>query len=130
MRADPVPVQFTSFPGRLGYGLLAALLGGALAAALIVPGGGGRQAVGLGLAPDLALLAGIAPGLARGQLHPRAVPAYNALHHFAGPLLLGLVALLWLGVPWLAGALAWAVHIAVDRAVGYGPRTPDGLRRA
>lgn len=41
------------------------------------------------LAPDLAVLYGIAPGLARGQLHPRAVPIYNALHQFWGPLALG-----------------------------------------
>ena len=130
MHAGPVPFLATRFPGRLAYGLLAALLGAALAAALIAPGGGGWQALGFALAPDLALVAGIAPGLARGQLHPRAVPLYNGLHHFAGPLLLGIAALVWLGVPWLAGALAWAVHIAVDRAVGYGPRTPEGFRRA
>ena len=130
MRADPVSILTKPSPVRLGYALLAALLGGALATALVAPGGGGWQALGLGLAPDLALLVGIAPGLARGQLHPRAVPFYNALHHFAGPLLLGTAALLWLGLPWLAGALAWAVHIAVDRAAGYGPRTPQGFRRA
>jgi hypothetical protein len=129
VRASPVPVLTKPFPGRLGFGLLALLLGAVLAAALVTPGGGGWQALGLGLAPDLALLAGIAPGLARGQLHPRAVPLYNALHHFAGPLLLGVAALLWLGVPWLAGALAWAAHIAVDRGVGYGPRTPEGFQR-
>ena len=129
MRALPVPLSTTRFRSRLAYGLLALLLGAALAATLLAPGGGGRQALAFALLPDLALLAA-APGLTRGQLHPRAVPLYNALHHFAGPLLLGLAALLGLGVPWLAGALAWAVHIVVDRAVGYGPRTPEGFRRA
>jgi len=27
------------------------------------------------------------------------------------------------------GALAWMLHIALDRALGYGLRTPDGFRR-
>ena len=48
----------------------------------------------------------------------------------AGPLLLAIAGLLWLGPPWLVGALAWATHIAVDRALGYGPRTREGFRRA
>ena len=130
MRAGPFPLLITRFPGRLASGLLALLLGVALAAALVAPVGGGWQAVAFALAPDVALFAGVAPGLARGRLHPRAVPLYNALHHAAGPLLLGIAALFWLGVPWLIGALAWAVHIAVDRAVGYGARTPEGFRRA
>ncbi len=130
MRALPVPSPPLRGPGRIAFGLLALLLGAVLGAALIAPGGGGRQALVFGFLPDVALVVGIAPGLARGQLHPRAVPLYNALHHMAGPFLLGVAALLWLGVPWLAGALAWAVHIAVDRAAGYGPRTPDGFRRA
>jgi hypothetical protein len=130
VRANSAPILATPFPGRLGYGLLAALLGGALAVALVAPGGGGRPALGFALLPDAALLAGGAPGLARGRLHPRAVPLYNALHHPAGPLLLGIAALVWLGVPWFAGALAWGLHVAVDRAAGYGPRTPEGFRRA
>lgn len=130
MRARLAPIRTMPIPGRLAFGLLALLLGAALAATLVVLGGGGRQALAFVLLPDVALLAGIAPGLARGQLHPRAVPLYNVLHHPAGPLLLGVAALLWLGVPWLAGALAWGLHIAVDRAVGYGPRTPEGFQRA
>ncbi|MEA2582303.1 MAG: hypothetical protein QOF33_388 [Thermomicrobiales bacterium] len=134
----------TPFPGRIAFGLLALLLCAALTGALIASGSGGWQALGFALAPDLALFVGIAPGLTRGQLHPRAVPLYNAVHGFGGPLLLGLAALLWLGVPWLVGlaallwlgvpwlvgALSWSVHVAVDRAVGYGRRTPEGFRRA
>ena len=130
VRTYRVPPMTAPFPARLGSGLLALLLGAVLAAVLIAPVGGGRQALGFALAPDLALFVGIAPRLERGQLHPRAVPLYNALHHVAGPLLLGIAALLGLGWPWLAGALAWGLHIAVDRAVGYGPRTADGFRRA
>ncbi len=130
MRALPVPILALRSPGRIAFGLLALLLGATLVAVLIAPGGGGRQALVFAFLPDVALLLGIAPGLARGQLHPRAVPLYNALHHPAGPLLLGTAALVWLGVPWLAGALAWGLHVAVDRAVGYGPRMPEGFRRA
>jgi hypothetical protein len=55
---------------------------------------------------------------------------YNALHRFWGPL--GLVVLaLAAGLPagYLVGALAWALHIAVDRPVGYGLRTDDGFQR-
>ena len=129
MRARLAPIWTTPIPGRLAFGLLALLLGAAVAALLVGPGGGGRQALAFALLPGVALLGGIAPGLSRGQLHPRAVPLYNALHGPAGPLLLGVAALLWLGVPWLAGALAWAAHIGVDRAVGYGPRTPEGFQR-
>jgi hypothetical protein len=29
----------------------------------------------------------------------------------------------------LIGALAWALHIALDRALGYGLRTRDGFQR-
>jgi hypothetical protein len=75
-------------------------------------------------APDLALFAGIGPNLAEGQLHPRAVPLYNALHRFAGPVLLALVPGFQLA------ATAWALHIALDRAVGYSLRAPDGFQRA
>jgi len=115
---------------RLAYGVLAVLLGGALLAVLLAPGGGGWQALGFAIAPDIALLPGMSPGLARGQLHPRAVPLYNALHHWAGPILLGVASVVWFGLPWLAGALAWALHIAVDRVAGYGPRTAEGFQRA
>jgi hypothetical protein len=86
-------------------------------------------AVAFAVAPDLALLAGYAPGLAKGQLHPRAVLLYNALHSFVGPVLLGIAALL-LGDAWLVAALAWALHISLDRCVGYGFRTPGEFQRA
>ena len=31
---------------------------------------------------------------------------------------------------YLVGALAWAFHISLDRAVGYGMRTRDGFQRS
>lgn len=83
------------------------------------------------LGPDLALLAGTGAGLARGQLHPRAVGLYNALHRWWPPLLIAAVALpdplpLWLFV----FGVAWLAHVAVDRACGYGLRDREGFRRA
>ena len=86
-------------------------------------------AVAFAVAPDLALLAGYAPDLAKGQLHPRAVRLYNALHSFVGPAVLGIAALLVPGDAWLVAALAWALHISLDRSLGYGFRTPDGFQR-
>jgi hypothetical protein len=38
--------------------------------------------------PDLSFLFGMSSGLARGQLHPRAVPIYNALHRYWVPVAL------------------------------------------
>lgn len=81
-------------------------------------------------APDLTLLIGSAPGLARGQLHPRAVPFYNAVHRFWAPGALLLVAVT-LDLPaWQAAGLAWAAHIGLDRYLGFGLRTPEGFQRA
>ena len=76
--------------------------------------------------PDLALFYGAGSGLEKGQLHPRAVRLYNLLHRFWGPLALA-TGLISLG--FFIGALAWAFHIALDRAVGYGLRTRDGFQR-
>jgi hypothetical protein len=83
--------------------------------------------------PDLAFLAGIGQtnGLEKGQLPPRAVPLYNAAHRLWGPLVLGLVAAAGLLPPaLLVGALVWGAHVCLDRAVGYGLRTPDGFQRS
>jgi hypothetical protein len=114
---------------RPAYAALAAAL---LAAALYVPiteGTGWWQFFAFGAAPDIALFVGIAPGLAKGRLHPRAVPLYNALHRFTGPLAFALLAAAFLPAGYLVGALAWGLHIAVDRVAGYGLRTPDGFQR-
>jgi hypothetical protein len=87
-------------------------------------------AVAFGLGPDVAVLYGIAPGLARGQLHPRAVLLYNGLHRFWGPLALAVVALVaQLPLGYVAGALAWSCHVAFDRAIGLRLRTPDGFQQ-
>ena len=112
-------------PQRIVY---AAVFAVSVTAAILVASAGAWQLWVFVAATDLALFLGIAPGLEQGQIHPRAVPLYNALHSFAGPALLS-IASIWLGPVWLAGALGWTAHVAIDRAVGYGPRTRDGLKR-
>jgi hypothetical protein len=110
-------------PRRAAYAVLtAALL--TLAIVQLVDGAPLWQFFAFGAAADLALFAGIGTGLAKGQLHPRAVPLYNALHRFAGPILLAFLPGLQLA------ATAWALHIALDRSLGYGLRTRDGFQRA
>jgi hypothetical protein len=92
---------------------------------------GGWLALGFALMPDLGLMAGAARGLEKGQLAPRAVPIYNALHRFAGPAVIALLAFAGvLPAVWLSAALGWALHIAIDRTVGYGLRDSDGFQRS
>src|SRR4051812_30195539 len=114
---------------RAAYGLLALLLGAIITGVVITQSVSGWPVLVFAMAPDATLLLGIAPGLAKGQIHSRAVPLYNALHRFAGPLLLGAAPLLGLGLPWLVGALAWATHIALDRSLGIGLRSREGFIR-
>jgi hypothetical protein len=83
----------------------------------------------LAIAPDIALLFGAAPGLERGQLHPRAVPFYNAVHRLVVPVMLIAVAYLLHVDGWVAGGLAWVAHIAFDRSLGFGLRTAQGFQR-
>jgi Domain of unknown function (DUF4260) len=118
-------------PGRLAYAALAAALLVIAVFLIVVWDASWWQTVAFALAPDAAVLYGIAPGLARGQLRPRAVPLYNALHRFWGPLALA-VAALAVGLPlgYVAGALAWGVHVAFDRAIGLRLRSRDGFQRA
>ena len=114
---------------RSAFGALTALL---LAAAIgaVHYGNTGWWLFGAFLvAPDLALLLGFGRNLEKGRLHPRAVPFYNAAHSFAGPALLALASLA-LPAGWLVAALAWALHIAMDRTIGYGMRTRDGFQRS
>jgi hypothetical protein len=83
-----------------------------------------------GIVPHLSVLAGIGQPHARGQLAPRAVPLFNAMHHPVLPLaVLGLATLGVLPPFWLVGALAWLGHIVVDWGLGDGLRTADGWRR-
>ena len=75
----------------------------------------------LALAPDLGALGYLAG--------PRVGAAtYDAVHTLAVPFALGTVAVLadWDTV--VALALIWAIHIGVDRAVGYGLKYPSGFK--
>jgi len=115
---------------RRAYGLLAVALLGLVVLEYARHTVGWWPPVVFGAGPDLALLLGAGSGLARGQLHPRAVTLYNFLHRFWSPLALGVVAVAaGLSPVWTVGALAWALHVAIDCAVGYGLRTPDGFQR-
>jgi Domain of unknown function (DUF4260) len=116
---------------RSAYGALAAALLAAAVYVLVDRDAGWWQFFAFGAMPDIALFVGIGSGLAQGQLHPRAVPLYNALHRFAGPIALAVVVVAAsLPAGYLVGAIAWGLHIAVDRVAGYGLRTPDGFQRA
>ncbi len=84
-----------------------------------------------GTVPHLAVLLGLGQAHASGQLAPRAVPLFNAMHHPVPP-----AALLVLGATgilsplWLVAGLAWLGHIVVDEGFGKGGlRTPEGWPR-
>jgi Domain of unknown function (DUF4260) len=113
---------------RIAYAVLTALLTVALAFEFAVTDTSWWLVVVFLLGPDIALFVGMGSDLEKGQLHPRAVPLYNALHRYWGPVALALVSIV-LAKGWLAAALAWALHISLDRAIGYGLRTPDGFQR-
>jgi hypothetical protein len=113
---------------RLAYGALTALLLAAAGVVLVRDGAGWWQFFAFGAAPDLALFLGAGRRLEKGQLHPRAVPVYNALHRYWGPAALAALSIV-LEPGYLVGALAWATHISLDRCVGYNLRTADGFQR-
>jgi hypothetical protein len=77
--------------------------------------------VALSLAPDLAFL-GYLGGSRLGAW------AYDLAHTYVAPIAFALAGYL-AGEPWLmAGAAIWAMHIAVDRLVGYGLKFPADPR--
>jgi hypothetical protein len=121
------PRRLALHPAWLVPGLAAAVLAGAQATE---HGLGLVPLLVFGIVPHLSVLVGIGQPHARGQLAPRAVPLFNAMHHPGPPLaLLALAAAGVLPNFWLVGALAWLGHIAVDRGLGDGPRTADGWQR-
>jgi hypothetical protein len=113
---------------RIAYGALTVLFLAAAGYELATDGAGWWQFFVFGAGPDLALFLGVGRNLEKGQLHPRAVPVYNALHRYWGPAALALLSIV-LPAGYLVGALAWATHISLDRCVGYRLRTPDGFQR-
>jgi hypothetical protein len=83
--------------------------------------------------PDLTFLVALddAPRMAKGQLAPRAVPYYNAMHRALVPLALmalyTVTPMAW--APAFAALCGWLAHISYDRAFGYGLRTKEGFQR-
>jgi hypothetical protein len=53
--------------------------------------------------------------------------AYNTMHVTLGPLILGALGFLLPSFDLIAVALIWAVHIGVDRALGYGLKYGAGF---
>jgi uncharacterized protein DUF4260 len=88
------------------------------------------QVLVFSMAPDLSFLAGMGSGLARGQLHPRGVPIYNAVHRYWAPVVLVAVTFAINSPEWLAAGLAWTAHISFDRSLGFGLRTREGFQRS
>lgn len=75
----------------------------------------------LALAPDLAMAA-YAAGPRVGAV------AYDVVHTYALPLVLGAVGVLADNDAAVAVALIWLTHIGVDRAIGYGLKYPSGFK--
>jgi hypothetical protein len=119
-------------PGRRLAWLALGLCCAGFAVFEIAKHGGAALPLGLGflIAPDLAMLVGANRRLAKGQLAPRAVPVYNLVHRVWGPLALLVACTFWIDSAALfTGGLAWLAHVAIDRAAGYGLRTPSGFQR-
>ena len=122
---------------RLAYAVLGLAAAGLAVAVVVTQHASWWQLVFFAAAPDLALLAGASSGLARGQLHPRAVPLYNAVHRFWAPAILIVLTFVLRSeaadidpvYAWLGGGLAWTAHIAFDRSLGFGLRNAAGFQR-
>ena len=92
--------------------------------------------VAFAIIPDFALIGAFAE---RGRLKPSRVAFYNLMHLPWIPLALLVIGALaplpslgWGlrgGLELFLAGLAWLLHIAIDRAVGYGVRERDGSVR-
>ena len=73
------------------------------------------------LAPDLSMLGYLAG--------PRTGAAlYNLAHTYATPLIVLATALRLHRTPFIAAALIWIAHIAIDRVLGYGLKYPTHFK--
>ena len=75
----------------------------------------------LALAPDLSVV-GFAVSPRVGTV------AYNAVHTYFIPLLLGAIGVVAEADVAVQVALIWATHIGVDRTIGYGLKYPSGFK--
>jgi Domain of unknown function (DUF4260) len=114
---------------KLAYALLGFTATGLAISVVVTQHASWWPLVIFAIAPDLTMLAGMSGRLQRGQLNPRAVPLYNAVHRYWAPVVL-VVIMFVIGSPaWLAAGLAWIAHISFDRSLGFGLRTPEGFQR-
>lgn len=74
------------------------------------------------LAPDLAILAYLRPDARIGAV------VYNAVHTYLWPGLLYLAGFVAASTGLMSVGLAWAAHIALDRAIGFGLKYPTAFR--
>ncbi len=110
-------------PKRLAYALLGFAAAGLGIWVVVTQHVSWWQLAVFAIAPDVTLLFGFHRGLQRGQLDPRVVPFYNAVHRFWAPAVLVVIALVLHADAWVAAGLAWSAHIAFDRSLGFGLRT-------
>ena len=115
---------------RLAYAALGLVAAGVAIFVVATRQGSWWLLVVFAIAPDITLaFGGFGPGLQRGQLNPRVVPFYNAVHRLWAPAVLTLLALALGSAAWVAAGLAWVAHIGFDRSLGFGLRTPEGSQR-
>src|SRR4051812_50188858 len=111
----------TPAPTRLAYATALAALLTATVIEIAAHGHLGAALAG-GLGPDLALVLGAGAGLAKGQLHPRAVAVYNAVHRFWLPVALVVAATVGLlGLGWPIARPRWGAPAAMGRVGGERP---------
>lgn len=83
--------------------------------------------------PDLSMIGRHPTELQKGQFSAAVTKRYNLAHNFWIPVALMALSFvpwpeLWLptGLEVFLAGLGWAAHIAIDRALGFGRRGPDG----
>ena len=139
-RAEPVPraarASRTNRDGRGWLRLRHLWVVPGLAITFYANGQAGHLGVGIvpllvfGIAPDLPRLLGLGQPHAHGQMSPRAVPAFNLMHHPVPPLvMLAVAATGVLPLVLYVGALAWLGHIVLGLGVGDRLRGRDGFLR-
>lgn len=72
--------------------------------------------------PDLSM-AGYLAGARVGAV------AYNVVHTYTGPLLLGTISVVAASGLGTSIALIWGAHVGLDRLLGYGLKLPSGFRQ-
>lgn len=98
-----------------------AIMGLAGIALAVLVGAGGWWVWLMLIAPDLAMfgyLAGPRVGAA----------AYNAAHLYASGMILALIGVAGGSAVLIAAGALWVAHVGIDRALGYGLKSPAGFQ--